>query len=85
MGLRLRMKADYDCTATVEMRDSIPVQVLCRAMKKYGLIVADNGEAWDLSGTFDERWDDNALHMLVEIKGDAFEAVYTGEAEEGGC
>ena len=85
MGLRLRMKADYDCTATVEMRDSIPVQVICAAMKKYGLIVADNGEAWDLSGTYDERWDDTALHMLVEIKGDAFEAVYTGEAEEGGC
>ena len=79
------MKSDYDCKKTIEMQRSIPVQVLCATMKKYGLIVADNGMAWDLSGTYDPRWDDTALHMLVEIKGDAFEAVYTGEVQAGGC
>lgn len=35
--------------------------------------------------TYDPRWDDAALHMLVEIKGDAFEAVYSGEVQAGGC
>ena len=85
MGLRLRMKRDYNCSATPELRDSRPAQVLCAAMKKYGLIVADNGLAWDLSGAYDPRWSDDALHMVVEIRGDAFEAVWTGEAQEGVC
>jgi len=75
MGLRLRMKADYDCSGL-----SAPVQVSCAALKTYGLFVADNGSDGYLSGAPDERWDDEALHDLGQIAGSAFEAVQTSEA-----
>ncbi len=74
MGLRVRMKALYDCSLLTE-----EVQVLCTALKKYGMILADNGSDWFISGAPDDRWDDDALFDLKSITGDAFEAVYTGE------
>jgi hypothetical protein len=46
-------------------------------MKKYGLIVADNGSNWYISGAPDDRWDDDALSQLAEVKGSDFEAVLT--------
>lgn len=74
MGARFRMKADYDCSDL-----SAEVQVICTALKKYGMFVADNGSDWFLSGQPDPRWDDEALRDLKQIPGSAFEAVYTGE------
>ena len=74
MGLRLRMKASYSCSAY-----SSEVQVICTAMKKYGMFVADNGSDWYVSGAHDPRWDDDRLGDLKKIPGSAFEAVYTGE------
>src|SRR4029453_11520225 len=50
-------------------------QVILRALKKYGMMLADNGSAWYLSGAPDPRWDDDDLHELKQITGDAFEAV----------
>jgi hypothetical protein len=76
MGLRLRMKASYDCSAM-----SSEAQVVCAGLKKYGMIVADNGSNWYLSGAPDPRWDDDALGDLKTIEGDAFEVVYTGEVQ----
>ncbi len=73
MGLRLRMKAGYDCSAL-----SAEVQVICTALKTYGMFVADNGSDWFISGAPDPRWDDEALADLKEISGSAFEAVETG-------
>jgi hypothetical protein len=74
MGLRVRMKADYDCSwATTE------VQVICAAMKKYGMIVADNGSDWHVSGAPDSRWHDNRIGDLKDIPASAFEVVDTGE------
>jgi hypothetical protein len=74
MGLRLRMKASYDCTwATSE------VQVICAAMKKYGMFVADNGADWYVSGAPDPRWDDDRIGDLKSVPGSAFEVVDTGE------
>ena len=75
MGLRFRMKADYDCGDY-----SAEVQVICAAMKTYGLIVADNGSNWYLSGAPDSRWSDDNLRDLGSITGDAFEVVDTGDA-----
>lgn len=75
MGLRFRLKADYDISGF-----SPHVQVILRAMKKYGLIVADNGSNWYISGAPDERWDDDELRALGQVKGRDFEAVYTGDA-----
>jgi len=76
MGLRVRMKAGYDCSSM-----SAEVQVLCTALKTYGMIVADNGADWYVSGAPDPRWDDEALGDLKTIPGDAFEVVYTGDVQ----
>lgn len=73
MGLRLRMKAGYSCGGL-----SAEVQVICRALKRYGMFVADNGSDWFVSGSHDPRWDDDALRDLKQIPGSAFEAVETG-------
>lgn len=73
MGLRVRMKADYDCT---DFSDE--VQVICAALKRYGMFVADNGSNWYVSGAHDPRWSDDNLRDLGQIPGDAFEVVDTG-------
>jgi hypothetical protein len=71
MGQRFRLKADFDVS-----RFSAQVQVLLRAFKKYGLILADNGSAWYVSGVPDPRWNnDILLSELKLVKGSDFEAV----------
>jgi len=49
--------------------------VILRALKKYGMILADNGSSWYLSGAPDDRWDNDTLHTLSQIQGSDFEAV----------
>ena len=51
------------------------VQVILRALKKYGMILADNGSSWYITGVPDERWDNDHLHELHQVPGSAFEAV----------
>lgn len=72
MGARFRLKADYDIS-------SFPpeMQVILRAMKEYGIILADNGSNWYVSGAPDERWDNDMLHLLDVLTGNDFEAVAT--------
>jgi len=74
MGLRFRMKSGYDCSSL-----SSEVQVLCTAFKRYGLIVADNGSDWYVSGAPDPHWSDDNLADLAQIPGSAFEVVDTGD------
>ena len=74
MGLRFRMKANYDCSSF-----SSEARVICTALKKYGMIMADNGSNWYLSGAHDPRWNDDALGDLKQIPGNAFEVVDTGD------
>ena len=74
MGLRLRMKGSYNCSAY-----SSEVQAICTALKKYGMFVADNGSDWYVSGAHDPRWSDDRLGDLKKIPGSAFEAVDTGD------
>jgi hypothetical protein len=74
MGMRVRLKADYDISKFPK-----EVQVILTCLKKYGMIVADNGGDWYLSGAPDKRWDDDALHTMKKIKGEAFEVVKMGE------
>lgn len=50
-------------------------QVILTALKKYGMILADNGSAWFISGVPDERWNNDAINELKQIKGSDFEAV----------
>jgi len=73
MGLRLRMKQSFDCASY-----SSVARIICDGLKRYGLLVADNGSDWYLSGAPDPRWDDDALGDLKQIPGDAFEVVDTG-------
>jgi hypothetical protein len=71
MGQRFRLKADFDLSLF-----SAPVRVILQTMKTYGLILADNGSAWYLSGVPDPRWDDDMLvSELARVKGSDFEAV----------
>lgn len=70
MGLRLRLKAGYGLG-----RFSGPARTIALAMKRYGLIVADNGSNWFFSGSSDRRWDDDNLSQLKQIPGRAFEVV----------
>lgn len=74
MGMRVRLKADYDIS-------SFPAgdQVILKALKKYGMIVADNGGNWFVSGAPDPRWNDDALNALKRVKGHDFEVVKMGE------
>lgn len=75
MGLRLRLKADFDETPFPAC-----VQVILRGLKRYGMMVADNGSNWYISGSPDSRWSDDELHSLGNVKGNDFEVVYTGDA-----
>ena len=70
MGLRFRLKAGFDISGFTPR-----IQVILRALKKYGMIVADNGSAWYLSGAPDPRWSDDELHTLTQLVGSNFEAV----------
>jgi len=70
MGLRLRLKAGYGLG-----RFSGHARTIAEAMKRYGLIVADNGSNWYFSGSSDRRWDDANLDQLKRIPGSAFEVV----------
>jgi hypothetical protein len=70
MGQRFRLKAGVDASGF-----SSPVQVILRAMRKYGLILADNGSDWYISGVPDERWDNDILRELNRLSGNDFEAV----------
>jgi hypothetical protein len=70
MGLRLRLKARYGLGGF-----SGPAKTIAEAMKRYGLIVADNGSNWFFSGSSDRRWDDENLNQLKRIPGSAFEVV----------
>lgn len=71
MGLRLRLRASFDISGF-----SANTQVLLRAMQRYGLLVADNGSGWYISGAPDEGWDDDTLvDELKQVYGSDFEAV----------
>ncbi|MDP4198755.1 MAG: choice-of-anchor D domain-containing protein [Bacteroidota bacterium] len=73
MGLRLRLKASYD-----DSRDTGNAKVIVTALKRYGIILADNGSSWYISGETNTGWDDNDISQLRAITGNDFEVVYTG-------
>jgi hypothetical protein len=70
MGLRLRLNGGYDIS-----RFTGPARAIAVALKQYGLIVADNGSNWFISGTSDRRWSDENLDQLKSLPGSAFEVV----------
>ncbi len=70
MGARFRLKSTFDIS-----RYPADMQVILRAMQQYGIILADNGADWYISGAPDERWNNDTLHLLDDITGSDFEAV----------
>jgi hypothetical protein len=70
MGQRFRLKASVDISGY-----SREAQVVLRALQKYGMILADNGGAWFITGAPNPLWNDGALSQLKQITGKDFEAV----------
>jgi len=79
MGLRLRLRASFSLAPYHGQ-----ALVLLRALRRYGLIVADNGSSWFITGAPDRRWNDEDLDQLKTVPGSAFEAVHTGPIRHGG-
>jgi len=79
MGLRLRLRASYSLAGF--HGESL---IILRALKRYGLIVADNGSSWYITGAPDPRWNDDDLEQIKRVPGSAFEAVQTGSIRHRG-
>jgi hypothetical protein len=78
MGLRLRLEASFSLAGF-----SGEALVILRALKTYGMIVADNGSSWYISGATDPRWNDTNLDALKSVPGSAFQVVETGSILHG--
>jgi hypothetical protein len=72
MGLRVRLKASVDISSYPQH-----AKVILQALKDYGMMLADNGSPWYISGAPDERWDNDVLHAMDDMIGADFEAVDT--------
>jgi len=70
MGQRFRLKASFNTSGY-----SYQAQIVLKALKKYGMILSDNGASWYITGAPDEQWNNDALHTLHQLKGSDFEAV----------
>jgi hypothetical protein len=70
MGMRVRLKADYDIS-----KFPASAQVILTALKKYGMFVADNGGDWFISGAPDPRWNVEDLATNKKVNGKNFEVV----------
>jgi hypothetical protein len=73
MGMRVRLRADFDVAGY-----PANVQVILGAMKKYGMLLADNGSGWYVSGAPDPRWNDEELASLRNVRGRDFQVVRMG-------
>ncbi len=73
MGMRMRLKASFDISGFPPSD-----QVILSALKKYGVIVADNGSAMFISGTPDDRWNNSELDQLKTLTASDFEVVQIG-------
>jgi hypothetical protein len=72
MGLRVRLKESFDTRPFPRQ-----ARVVLEALKRYGMIVSDNGSDWYISGAPDPRWSNDQLHTLHRVTGSAFEVVDT--------
>lgn len=79
MGLRVRLKASVDISG-------LPYQarVVAEALKRYGMLLADNGSPWFISGTPDSHWNNTALHLLDRLTGRDFQVVNTSSLPHPG-
>jgi hypothetical protein len=73
MGQRLRLRASFDTSGFPPQ-----ARVVLEALKRYGMIVADNGSNWYISGAPNSHWSNDDLHSLGRVRGSDFEVVDTG-------
>jgi len=78
MGLRVRLKASVDIS-----HFSSQNRAILTALKRFGMILADNGGPWFITGISDKRWNEEDLNELKRIQGSAFEAVDTTTLRNG--
>ncbi len=78
MGMRLRLRGDYDLSGFTGQ-----ARIVLEALKVYGLMVADNGSNWYITGAADARWSDADLNQLKTVSGSDFEVVDTGAPVTG--
>jgi hypothetical protein len=78
MGLRLKLRAKFPIAGFPPQ-----ARVVLLALKRYGMIVADNGSSWFISGAPDPRWDNDQLHTLGKVKGSDFRVVDTRTFRSG--
>ena len=78
MGLRVRLKASVDISHLGKQ-----ARVIAQALKTYGMILADNGSPWFITGASDRKWNDDDLHGLGKLKGSDFEVVDTSALRNG--
>ncbi|HEY2258450.1 MAG TPA: hypothetical protein VGH45_01980 [Solirubrobacteraceae bacterium] len=79
MGLRVRLKAGVNISGLPHQ-----ARVVAQAMKRYGLVLADNGSPWYVSGAPSPRWNDDALHQLGRLSGRDFQVVDTSSLPHPG-
>ena len=72
MGLRLRLRASFDTSGFPRQS-----RIVLEALKRYGMIVADNGSDWYVTGAPSQGWSNDDLHSLGRVTGSAFEVVDT--------
>jgi len=73
MGMRVRLRPDFDVSTFPP-----EVRVILHAMQKYGMLLADNGSGWFVSGAPDSRWSDDNLATLSRVRGSDFQVVRMG-------
>jgi hypothetical protein len=72
MGLRVRLRASFDVRPFPRQ-----ARIVLTALKRYGMIVADNGSNWFITGAPNPGWSNDQLHTLDRVKGSSFEVVNT--------
>ena len=78
MGLRVRLKASVDISGFGPQ-----ARVVLTALKRYGMILADNGSPWYVTGAPNPHWNDDELHELQQLHGSDFEVVDTSSLRNG--
>ena len=78
MGLRFRLRGDFDISGFPRQ-----ARVVLTALKRYGMIVADNGSSWYVSGAPSPYWSNDQLHTLHRVTGSDFVVVDTSKLRNG--
>jgi hypothetical protein len=74
MGVRVRLKASFDVSGFPKQ-----ARIVLTALKRYGMLLADNGSSWYITGAPDPHWNNDDLHTLGRVHGSDFEVVQTGK------